>query len=112
MQFGVVVPSPNMSHGLMGRRLSDSRHFGVSKPPDRRAGRQSPGGVLAHGDDAVLAEGRRLLIGRPGPLRAMCRPICVDEHTGRHTRRSEKCVTVIIDLTPSATAPARPGCWT
>ena len=38
--------------------------------------------------------------------------IGVDEHVWRHTRRGEKYVTVIIDLTPVRTAPARRECST
>ena len=49
-------------------------------------------------NDAVLAEGKRVLIetttGSTGS-----RVIGVDEHVWRHTRRGDKYVTVIIDLT-------------
>jgi transposase len=59
-------------------------------------------------NDAVLAEGRRVLIEDPGRLDGV-RVIGVDEHAWRHTRRGDKYVTVIIDLTPvrDGTGPAR-----
>ena len=59
-------------------------------------------------NDAVLAEGRRLLIDDPARFDG-ARVIGVDEHVWRHTRRGDKYVTVIIDLTPirDGTGPAR-----
>ena len=59
-------------------------------------------------NDAVLAEGKRALIGdvtRLGGVTA----IGVDEHVWRHTRRGDRYVTVIIDLTAirAGTGPAR-----
>jgi transposase len=59
-------------------------------------------------NDAVLAEGRRVLIGDPGRFQGV-RAIGVDEHVWRHTRRGDKYVTVIIDLTAvrDRTGPAR-----
>jgi len=59
-------------------------------------------------NDAVLAEGRRVLIGDPTRLDGV-RVIGVDEHVWRHTRKGEKYVTVIIDLTAirDGTGPAR-----
>jgi len=59
-------------------------------------------------NDAVLAEGRRALIGDPARFDAVA-VIGVDEHCWRHTRRGDKYVTVIIDLTPvrEQTGPAR-----
>jgi hypothetical protein len=50
-------------------------------------------------NDAVCAEGRRVLISDPDRLTGVA-VIGVDEHVWRHTRRGEKYVTVIIDLTP------------
>lgn len=50
-------------------------------------------------NDAVLAEGRRVLIDDPGRFEGVA-VIGVDEHVWRHTRRGEKYVTAIIDLTP------------
>ena len=47
---------------------------------------------------AVLAEGRRVLIDDPDRLYGVT-VIGGDEHVWRHTRRGEKYVTVIIDLT-------------
>jgi transposase len=59
-------------------------------------------------NSAVLDEGRRVLIGDPYRLDGV-RVIGVDEHAWRHTRRGDKYVTVIIDLTPvrDGTGPAR-----
>ena len=59
-------------------------------------------------NDAVLAEGRRVLINDVARFDAVS-VIGVDEHVWRHTRRGDKYVTVIIDLTPirSGTGPAR-----
>ena len=59
-------------------------------------------------NDAVLAEGKRVLIGDPGRFDGV-QIIGVDEHAWRHTRRGDKYVTVIIDLTPirDVTGPAR-----
>ncbi len=50
-------------------------------------------------NDAVLAEGKRVLIDDPHRLDGV-QVIGVDEHVWRHTRRGGKYVTVIIDLTP------------
>ena len=64
-------------------------------------------GVSWHtANDAVLAEGRRVLIEDPAGLDGVA-VLGVDEHCWRHTRRGDKYVTVIIDLTRSATAPVR-----
>jgi transposase len=59
-------------------------------------------------NDAVLAEGRRILIDDPTRFDGVT-AIGVDEHVWRHTRRGDKFVTVIIDLTPvrDGTGPAR-----
>ncbi|WOO96755.1 ISL3 family transposase [Micrococcus terreus] len=59
-------------------------------------------------NDAVLAEGKRLLIDDPARFDGVT-AIGVDEHVWRHTRRGDKYVTVIIDLTPLrvGTGPAR-----
>jgi transposase len=59
-------------------------------------------------NDAVLAEGRRVLINASARLDGV-RVIGVDEHCWRHTRRGDKFVTVIIDLTPvrDGSGPAR-----
>jgi len=50
-------------------------------------------------NDAVLAEGRRVLIDDVRRFDGV-QVIGVDEHVWRHTRRGDKYVTVIIDLTP------------
>jgi transposase len=59
-------------------------------------------------NDAVPAEGRRVLISDPGRFDAV-RVLGVHEHVRAHTRRGTKYVTVIIDLTPvrDGTGPAR-----
>ena len=59
-------------------------------------------------NSAVLAEGHRVLIDDPHRLDGV-KVVGVDEHVWRHTRRGEKYVTVIIDLTPirDGTGPAR-----
>jgi len=59
-------------------------------------------------NDAVLAEGRRVLIEDPTRFDGV-KVLGVDEHVWRHTRRGEKYVTVIIDLTGirDGTGPAR-----
>ena len=59
-------------------------------------------------NDAVLAEGRRVLIGDPARFDGVT-AVGVDEHVWRHTRRGDKYVTVIIDLTGirDGTGPAR-----
>ncbi|MCT2360434.1 ISL3 family transposase [Kocuria marina] len=59
-------------------------------------------------NDAVLAEGRRVLIDDPKRFDGV-RVLGVDEHIWRHTRRGDRYVTVIIDLTPirDNTGPAR-----
>jgi transposase len=57
---------------------------------------------------AVLAEGKRVLIDDEHRFDGVA-VIGVDEHVWRHTRRGDKFVTVIIDLTPvrDGTGPAR-----
>jgi len=59
-------------------------------------------------NDAVLAEGKRVLIDEAGRFDGVT-VAGVDEHVWRHTRRGEKYVTVIFDLTGirSGTGPAR-----
>ena len=66
-------------------------------------------GVSWHtANSAVLAEGKRRLIDDPHRFDGVA-AIGVDEHVWRHTRRGDKYVTVIIDLTPirEKTGPAR-----
>ena len=59
-------------------------------------------------NSAVLAEGRRVLIDDPTRFDGV-QVVGVDEHVWRHTRKGDKYVTVIIDLTPirDGTGPAR-----
>ncbi|GAA1486351.1 hypothetical protein GCM10009625_31550 [Brachybacterium fresconis] len=67
-----------------------------------------PGVAWHTANDAVLAEGKRLLIDDPSRFDGV-KVIGVDEHVWRHTRRGDKYITVIIDLTPARdrTGPAR-----
>ncbi len=59
-------------------------------------------------NNAVLAEGKRVLISDPARFDGVA-VIGVDEHVWRHTRKGDRYVTVIIDLTPirDGTGPAR-----
>jgi transposase len=59
-------------------------------------------------NNAVLAEGQRVLIADPARFDGV-KVVGVDEHVWRHTRRGDKYVTVIIDLTAvrDGTGPAR-----
>ncbi|MBM9461803.1 ISL3 family transposase [Nocardioides sp. zg-536] len=59
-------------------------------------------------NDAVLAEGKRALIDDPARFNGV-KVVGVDEHVWRHTKKGDKYVTVIIDLTPvrDGTGPAR-----
>ncbi|MGC7151361.1 ISL3 family transposase [Paenarthrobacter ureafaciens] len=66
-------------------------------------------GVSWHtANSAILAEGKRVLIEDPARFNGVA-VIGVDEHVWQHTRRGDKYVTVIIDLTPvrDRTGPAR-----
>jgi transposase len=66
-------------------------------------------GVSWHtANDAVLAEGRRVLISDPTRLDGV-EAVGVDEHAWRHTKRGDRYVTVVVDLTPvrEGTGPAR-----
>lgn len=60
-------------------------------------------------NNVVLAEGKRMFIDDPNRFDGV-KVIGVDEHVWRHTRRGDKYVTVIIDLTPIGRAPVRHGC--
>lgn len=59
-------------------------------------------------NDAIIAEGRRALIDDPARFDGV-KVLGVDEHAWRHTRKGDKFVTVIIDLTPvrDGTGPSR-----
>ncbi len=66
-------------------------------------------GVSWHtANTAIMTEGKRRLIDDPARFDGVT-TIGVDEHVWRHTRRGDKYVTVIIDLTPirEKTGPAR-----
>ena len=69
---------------------------------------ESLGVSWATANTAVLEEGRRVLISDPARFDGVS-VLGVDEHVWRHTRRGDKYVTVIIDLTPirDGTGPAR-----
>ena len=62
-------------------------------------------------NNAVLAEGQRVLIEDPDRFDGVT-VIGVDEHVWRHTRRGDKYVTVIIDLTPVQNKTGPAGCST
>ncbi len=53
----------------------------------------------ATANSAVLAEGKRVLFDDPHRFDGV-KVLGVDEHCWRHTRKGDKFVTVIIDLTP------------
>lgn len=66
-------------------------------------------GVAWHtANNAIINEGRRSLFNDPARLYGVT-VLGVDEHVWRHTRRGDKYVTVVIDLTPvrNKTGPAR-----
>ncbi|MEF2280499.1 ISL3 family transposase [Deinococcus sp. YIM 134068] len=69
---------------------------------------QALGVSWATANRAVLEEGRRVLIADPARFDGVT-ALGVDEHVWRHTRRGDKYVTVIIDLTAvrAGTGPAR-----
>ena len=60
---------------------------------------QALGVAWSTANRAVLDEGRRLLISDDARFDGV-RVVGVDEHVWRHTRKGDKYVTVIIDLTP------------
>ncbi len=76
--------------------------------PDRGRVAEGLGVSWNTANDAVLAEGRRVLIEEPGRFDGVT-TVGVDEHVWRHTRRGDRYVTVIIDLTAvrAGTGPAR-----
>jgi transposase len=103
----VAEPRARLSRGALGWALMAivCQHLTVARIAEALA-------VSWHtANDAVLAEGHRVLIGDPGRFDGVA-VIGVDEHVWRHTRhpgQGEKFVTVIIDLTPirDRTGPAR-----
>lgn len=62
-------------------------------------------------NDAIMERAEPTVLKDPHHLEGV-EAIGVDEHLWRHTPNGSKYVTVIIDLTPCARAPAPPGCWT
>ena len=81
------------------------QHLTSQQPGPRRRGL---GVAWNTANDAVLAEGQRVLIADPARFEGVT-TVGVDEHVWRHTRGGDKYVTVIIDLTPirNSTGPAR-----
>jgi transposase len=97
-------PRARLSRGALGWALMAivCQHLTVARVAEGL-------GVSWHtANTAVLDEGRRVLIGDPARFDGV-RVIGVDEHVWRHTRKGDKYVTVIIDLTPirDKTGPAR-----
>ncbi|WP_363321988.1 ISL3 family transposase [uncultured Serinicoccus sp.] len=86
--------------------LGSGRH----RPPAPVDGarRRGAGVCWNSANDAVLAEGQRLLIDHPARLDGV-RVVGVDQHVWRHTRKGDKYVTVVIDLTlvRDGTGPSR-----
>jgi hypothetical protein len=81
----------------------------IARPRGGARTRRSRGGVSwGTANTAVLEEGRRVLIDDPDRFECVA-VIGVDEHVWRHTRRGDKYVTVIIDLTGirAGSGPAR-----
>src|SRR5260370_17482340 len=72
-------------------------------------GRGGPRGAGEPRERRGAGRGQACVDRGPTPVRR-CGVIGVDEHCWRHTRRGDKYVTVIIDLTPirHGTGPARP----
>jgi hypothetical protein len=76
---------------------------------DRRSGRRGPRRVVEHRERRGAGRGQVCVDRGPTHRFDGVRVIGVDEHCWRHTRRGDKYVTVIIDLTPirDGTGPAR-----
>ncbi|WP_159613667.1 ISL3 family transposase [Glutamicibacter sp. JC586] len=101
---GVAVPRQKISYtgihwaltGLVTQYLSVSRIA------------EGLGVTWNTANDAVLAEGQRLLIDDPARFEGVT-VLGVDEHVWRHTKTGDKYVTVIVDLTPvkNGTGPSR-----
>jgi hypothetical protein len=79
--------------------------------PDRARVAEGLGVAWNTANDAVLAEGKRVLIEDPGRFDGV-QVIGVDEYAWRHTRRGDEYATVIIDLTPIRDGTGPHGCWT
>ena len=97
-------PRARLSHGAVRWALEAivCQHLTVARVAEGLA-------VSWHtANDAILAEGQRILIDDPTRLDGV-EVLGVDEHAWLHTRRGDKYVTVVIDLTPVAngTGPAR-----
>ena len=81
----------------------------VCPAPDRRPGRRRPRGVVEHRQRRGPGRGPAGPDRRPGPVRRRRTSSASTSTCWRHTRRGDKYVTVIIDLTPirDGTGPAR-----
>ena len=108
-----VAPRHQQRRRAAGEAVAPGSAVGAGRnrvpAPDRGPGRRRPRRRMEHRpNDAVLAEGKRVLIEDPGRFDGV-QVIGVDEHAWRHTRRGDTYVTVIIDLTPirDGTGPAR-----
>ncbi|MER8073027.1 ISL3 family transposase [Streptomyces sp. NPDC094034] len=97
-------PRAKLSRGGLGWALEGIvvQHLTVARVAE------GPGVAWNTANDAVLAEGKRVLIDNKHRFDGV-KVIGVDEHVWRHTRRGDKYVTVIIDLTGirDGTGPAR-----
>src|SRR5215472_6225577 len=82
------------------------RHLALAL--DRRSGLRAPRRVVEHRERRGAGRGQACVDRGPIPVRRHAL-IDVDEHCWRHTRRGDKYVTMIIDLTPirDGTRPAR-----
>src|SRR3990170_1029344 len=107
-----VAPGHVAGRRAAGEAVATWPVVGAGSPgvptPECRPRRRRSGVSWNTANDAVLAEGRRVLIDDPHRFDDV-QVIGVDEHVWRHTRRGDKYVTVIIDLTPirDGTGPAR-----
>jgi len=110
--WACVAPGHEQGRRAAGEAVTPRAAVGAGRhrvpAPDCGPGRRRSRGRLEHRNAAVLAEGTRLLIDDEHRFDGV-QVIGVDEHVWRHTRRGDKCVTVIIDLTPirDGTGPAR-----
>ena len=93
---------------LAERHLSHVASLVVREQPPRAGDWSADLLAPLQAQRAVLAEGQRVLINNPQRFDGVT-TIGVDEHVWRHTRRGDKYVTVIIDLTGPRTGkgPAR-----
>ncbi|WP_281366916.1 ISL3 family transposase [Janibacter alkaliphilus] len=102
------APSHQRRGGALAHRAAVGAGRDRGRTPHRRPCRRGTRGRMGHRQQRGLAEGKRRLINDPTRFECV-KVIGVDEHVWRHTRRSDKYVTVIIDLTPvrDGAGPAR-----